>query len=201
MCKRTILMFKSGSEPMKSFVLRKMLFLFLLILVLACSLENPYKSNRIPVSSMKNHQVSNHFAIFLVKREQTGNAINIKIEDLQLETQPVLTDKDLKIYKWKDHSLELRRDFDFSGLLDYVPLSGLPFVVVANDERVYLGAFWTPISSQTAPIPSVMVLPMSPQNTIHIIAGYPDKTTNSQSDPRSDQLIYDALKSVGKLKE
>ena len=87
-------------------------------------------------------------------------------------------------------------------MLDNVPLSGLPFVVVANNKRVYLGTFWAPISSQMPSIPSVMVLPGSPQNTMHIVAGYhPDTIINSQSDPRSNQLIYDALKSVGKIKE
>ena len=151
---------------------------------------------------MKSNEVSNHFAIFLVKGDQTGNAIHTKIEDLQLEAQPVLTDKDLRVYKWKEHELELRKDFDLYEVLDYVPLSGLPFVVVADDERVYLGTFWSPVSSQIPSMPSVMVLPMSPQNTIHIISGYhPGKTTNSQSDPRSNQLIYDAIKSVGKIKE
>ncbi|MDR3587678.1 MAG: hypothetical protein P4L59_20555 [Desulfosporosinus sp.] len=185
---------------MKS-LLRKMLFLLLFIFILAGCTENSNNSNKIAVSSMKNNKVSNHFAIFLVKEDQTGNAINTKIEDLQLETQPVFTDKDLKIYKWKEHELELRKDFDLYEVLEYVPLSGLPFVVVANDERVYLGAFWTPLSSQTSSIPSIMVLPMSPQNKIHIIAGYPGKTTKSQSDPRSNQLIYDALKSVGRIKE
>ncbi|MDR3601757.1 MAG: hypothetical protein P4L49_14950 [Desulfosporosinus sp.] len=188
---------------MKS-LLRKMfsLFLLLFILVLVGCTENSNNSNKIAVSSLKSNEASNHFAIFLVKREQTGNAINAKIEDLQLETQPVLTDKDLKVYKWKEHILELRKDFDFNKVLDYVPLSGLPFVVVANDQRVYLGTFWTAISSQIPSLPSVMVLPMSPQNTIHIIAGYhPSNTTNSQFDPRSNQLIHDALKSVGKIKE
>ncbi|MGC7871321.1 hypothetical protein ACPUYX_07275 [Desulfosporosinus sp. SYSU MS00001] len=188
---------------MKKSLLIKMVPLFLLffILILAGCIEKSNDPNKIAVSSMKYNKVANHFAIFLVKGEQAGNAMNTKLEELRLETQPVLTDKDLKVYKWKEHELELRKDFDLYEVLDYVPLSGLPFVVVANDERVYLGAFWSPLSSQTSSIPSVMVLPMSPQNTIHIISGYPGKTTNSQSDPRGNQKIYDALKSVGKIKE
>lgn len=175
------------------------LLLFMLFLV-GCT-ENSNNPNKLAVSSIKNNNVNNHFAIFLVKGAQAGNAINTKIEDLQLETPPVLTDKDMKVYKWKEHELELRKDFDLYGVLGLVPLSGLPFVVVANDERVYLGAFWSPLSSQTSSVPAVMVLPMSPQNTMHIIAGYPGNTSNSQTDLRSNQLIYDALKSVGKIKE
>ena len=187
---------------MKSLLRKKFsLSWFLLIFILAGCNHNSNNSNEIAGSSMKSNKVSNHFAIVLVKRVQTGNAINSKIEDLQLETQPVLTDKDLMFYNWKEHELELRQDFDLNASLDYVPLSGLPFVVIANDERVYLGAFWSPLSSSLSSIPSITVLPMSSQNTMKIMAGYPDKTINSQSDPRSNQLIYDALKSVGKIKE
>jgi len=81
-----------------------------------------------------------------------------------------------------------------------VPTDGLPFIVIADDKRIYLGAFWTPISSQSSSIPVIEVPLMLPQNIIKIEAGYPGKIINSQSDPRSNQLINDALKSVGKIK-
>lgn len=155
-----------------------------------------------PESSVSNSKVTTHFAIVLVNGVKTSDAIKSNIEDLPLEAQPILTDKDLISYKWKEHELELRQDFVFKDSLDNVPLDGLPFVVIANDKRVYLGAFWTPISSLAANIPAITIWPSNIQkNVIKIDAGYPSGLADNKSDPRSNQLIYNALKSVGKIKE
>lgn len=143
-------------------------------------------------------KISNHFAIFLVKGVKTEDAMKAKLEELTLEKEPVITDKDLLSYKWEDHEVKLMKDFDINKHLDKVPVDGLPFVVIADDKRVYLGAFWTPISSLPSNVPVIEVPLMLPQNTLKIKAGYPNNI-NSQSDPRSKRIIYDALKSVGKI--
>jgi hypothetical protein len=192
---------RMGVENMMSSLRKKFCCFFLLLLLAIGGCANN-TNEKGPESNAKNTQVSVRFAIVLVKGVKTGDAIKSKIEDLQLETQPVLTDNDLISYKWKEHELELRQDFDFNGSLGTVPLDGLPFIVIANDKRVYLGAFWTPISSISSSIPTVMVMP--PQYTIgsriRIQDGYPGEI-NSKSDPRSNQIIYNALRSVEKISE
>lgn len=144
-------------------------------------------------------KISNHFAIILVKGVKTRDAIKSQLAELPLAAEPVLTDRDLLSYHWRKHQLELKPDFHLDRSVAQVPVDGLPFVVIADDQRVYLGAFWTPISSQAANIPVIMV-PFTAPNQIQIVLGYP-KQSNGQSDPRANQLIYEALISVAKLKE
>ena len=184
---------------MKSSLRKKFSSFSLLILffLTGCAGNTNNSNGIVSDSNVKSATDSTHFAIVLIKGAKTGDAIKSKIEDLKLDTEPVLTDKDLISYKWKEHELELRQDFDINKSLGKVPVDGLPFIVIADNKRVYLGAFWTPISSASSSIPVIMV----PQNPIKIDAGYPSKIINSQLDPRSNQLIYNALKYVGKIKE
>jgi hypothetical protein len=165
-----------------------------LLTVPGCGVDSAGKENKTGIST--------HFAIVLVKGVSTKDAIKTKLEDLPLENQPLLTDKDLNSYKWQEHELELKQDFKLADSFTNVPLNGAPFVIIADDTRVYLGALWTPISSLVANIPTIMVLPSDIQkNVIKIKSGYPGGTTDIKSDPRSNQLVYNALKSIGKLNE
>jgi len=86
---------------MKSSLRKIFYFLFFLLLsVIGGCTGNLDNSNEI-VSDMnlKSTEVSTHFAIVLVNGVKTGDAIKSKIEDLPLESRPVLTDKDLIFYK------------------------------------------------------------------------------------------------------
>lgn len=188
---------------MKSLLLKNFCCLFLLVLLITGCLGNLNSGQRFSGSNLKSTEVSDHFAVFLVRGLRTADAMKLKLEEVPVESQPVFTDKDLISYKWKEHELELRKDYDLNKSLGKVPLDGLPFVVFANGKRIYLGAFWTPLSSLASIIPAIMVMvPMMPQQTtIRIGAGYPDKMPNGQIDPRNDNLIYNALKSTGKLEE
>ena len=152
------------------------------------------------IDSTSDSNITTHFAIVLVKGLNTADAMKYKIEDLPLESQPILTDKDLISYKWKDHELELKQGFIFGDTIGHIPIDGLPFVLIANDKRIYVGAFWTPISSLSWNLPAITILP-SNKNVIQIAAGYPGGSPENKSDPRSNQQIYDALKSIGKIKE
>jgi len=57
----------------------------------------------------------------------------------------------------------------------------------------------TPISSIASNIPAITIWP-SNSKVIRLDAGYPGGPDDNKSDPRSNQLIYDALKSIGKIK-
>jgi len=68
-------------------------------------------------------------------------------------------------------------------------------VVVADGERIYLGAFWTSVSSISPPVPSVTVESMTAQGmTID-----PPVPPVPGPDPREDPRILRTLSETGKL--
>lgn len=109
----------------------------------------------------------------------------------------MLTDKEIRIYNWKEHAFTLEEGFSLEEKLDgKVPTSGKPFVVVADSERIYLGSFWTPISSLYIPdLPTIYSI-WSAGNDI---GTYTTKYGNEQGDPRADIRISESLKRLGKI--
>jgi hypothetical protein len=93
--------------------------------------------------------VANEFSIYLVKDLSTTEAMSKKLNDLSLETMPVLTDKEMKSYNWTNHEFIMREGISLEERLEgKVPSNGKPFVVVVDNERIYLGRFWATYSSQ-----------------------------------------------------
>ena len=136
------------------------------------------------------------FSIYLVKDLSTTKAMSKNLDELPLENTPVLTDKEIRIYNWKEHTFSLKEGFSLEEKLEgEVPLSGKPFVV-ADSERIYLGSFWTPISSLYIPeIPTIYSIWFKDnENDIYTI-----KYGNEQQDPRDDIRIYESLKGLGKI--
>jgi len=97
------------------------------------------------------------FSIYLVRNLSTTEAMSKNLDELPLENVPILTDKEIKIYNWKEHTFSLKEGFSLEEKLEgKVPLNGKPFVVVADSERIYLGSFWTLLSSLYMPeIPTI----------------------------------------------
>lgn len=81
--------------------------------------------------------------------------------------------------------------------LPSVGVYGLPFVVLADGERIYLGAFVTAVSSVGLSMPTITV-ELMPDASFTIEPGYPGGPAPSP-DPRSDPRILDVLASSGKL--
>jgi hypothetical protein len=85
-----------------------------------------------------------------------------------------------------------------------VPVQGLPFVVVANGQRIYLGTFFTGISSMSSAIPTIVVNKQimakdQPKDVLVIDRGYPMDSFGKGTDPRDDPRIKSALASLNKL--
>lgn len=146
----------------------------------------------------KDNKVStiNNFSIFVVKDLTTTEAMSKNLDDLPLENIPVFTDKEIRIYNWKEHVFTLKEGFSLEEKLEgKVPTSGKPFVLVADSERVYLGSFWTPISSLYIPgIPTIESIWFKGNEKDN----YTIKYGNEQQDPRADVRIYESLKGLGK---
>ncbi len=51
----------------------------------------------------------NEFSIYLVKDLSITEAIRKKLNDLPLETIPVLTDKEIRTYNWTEHEFTIRK--------------------------------------------------------------------------------------------
>ena len=81
--------------------------------------------------------------------------------------------------------------------------SGTPFVVVVNDERIYLGAFYSSISSIPCQAPVIVVdgRISDPKQSGYILSierAYPPDKGVGQ-DMRSDERIKTVLGKLGKL--
>jgi len=130
------------------------------------------------------------FALYLVKKRHT------ELEKAELADEPLLTERDIVRYDWATHTMEMTEE----GVkkLPRVGTRGKAFVIVADGQRCYRGAFWTPISSISHPNP--VVLPFGGRMR-KIERAYPSAEFAKGDDPRSDSRLLNVLKEVGKLRE
>ncbi len=121
------------------------------------------------------------------------------IDALELQGEPLLTTEDIQSYCWQDHSFTLTDDtavvFPSPGVY------GLPFVVVSDQERQYLGGFWTMLSSVAYFEPALYVDAMTERSSKkHVIEwGYPSGAAEEGKDPREKSTMKEALQMAGKL--
>ena len=134
-----------------------------------------------------------NFSVFLVEGLHTAQAMGRDLNDLQLQSTPLLTQEDLLSYDWQEHTFILK-DFNLEERLEgKVPLNGLPFVVVADDERIYLGTFWNHLSSlHLQDIPKIYSIWYAEieKDTYTI-------TNGGNKDPRNDQRIFESMVWLG----
>ena len=146
------------------------------------------------------------FELYLLADDQAHGAdiIDIPIDALELAESPLLTTSDLISYDRSTHAIELT-DGGFqkvTTLLESgVQVAGIPFVIISGGERLYAGAFWTPLSSQS--YDGVVIIDpafLSESNTIQITLGYPGVDFYSGADPRDNVRLMRALDAAGVLK-
>ena len=138
--------------------------------------------------SLKADEKTPSFAIYLVKEP------NEKIENAILESIPLITDKDIISYEWKDHIITLTEE----GAKKIPDKWGDEFIIVANGQRCYQGMFWSSLLSSIYSKPIINVFRKT--NVIKIKRAYPSEKYARGTDPRSDERIKNALEALGKLK-
>lgn len=142
------------------------------------------------------------FGIYLLSRNIPAVELPaVDINRLSLEANPIISTRDIISYDQTSHMIELTQEA-FTRILGInpIPVNGTPFVVCAGDQRVYTGAFWTPVSSVSYD-GVVIILPYNETVPgIHISLGYPGPGFFTGEDPRSDSRLMNALERVGKLK-
>ncbi|MFC1619395.1 hypothetical protein ACFL45_05565 [Candidatus Neomarinimicrobiota bacterium] len=122
-------------------------------------------------------------------------AADLPLDSLILTNEPIISLDEIKIYDWSDHSFSIKQAaYDRLKSLEDAGVSthGLPFVLVVDDERIYLGAFWPLYSSLIPLFPYIEVAPLRLE-----IQQWHD----SDPDPRYDPRIRDMLDAAGVLRE
>jgi hypothetical protein len=149
-------------------------------------------------SQSNNGKVS--FEIYIVKDINTAQAVDLNIDKLSIEDEPIITDEDISEYIWNDYKIILKKDERLKKRLEdklymKVPMSGKPYVVVCGGEKIYLGAFWTLLSSYSAPkCPTIVIDLIKDTDYLKVDFAY------DKGDKRKDDRIKEVFKSLGKLK-
>lgn len=143
--------------------------------------------------SAKNHD----FAIYLLAQDLPATELpKFDINELLLASEPLIGLDDITAYHQSNHLIELTPTA-YSRVQQLFPMpvrvNGIPFVVCVGAERIYTGAFWTPVSSLSYD-GVVIMQPLDPQaTTIQLALGYPAPEVFTGPDPRADPRIVKAL--------
>ena len=144
------------------------------------------------------------FSVYLLADEVPATELSIvDLDDLELEEAPILSGDDIITYSRDRHEIELTAEaYERIGQLFTLPakVRGIPFVVCVGADRIYAGAFWTPVSSLSFD-GVVICQPFDlDERVIRIGLGYPCLEAFAGNDPRSDLRILQSLEAAGKLR-
>ncbi len=131
----------------------------------------------------------------------------LDLNSLEIDPRPLMTDADIISYDWDKHLVRLEPGVLERMTPEKFDLKGNPFLVISNGERIYLGAFWTHISSygHYVPIISAGLFALTIQDDGSRIADAfvirPPFGTHDEppATPHKDPRIRAALEAVGKL--
>ena len=144
------------------------------------------------------------FAIYLLAQDIPATELSkIDINQLTLESRPLISSDDVTSYHKTNHIIELTPAAN-THIQQIFPkpvrVDGIPFVVCIGDERIYAGAFWTPVSSLSYDGVVIMQPWDTKETTIQIALGYPGPDAFTGTDPRADPRIMRVLERDNKLK-
>lgn len=140
---------------------------------------------------------NNDFAIYLLAQDLPATELsNFDINELMLESEPLIGIDDMIAYHKTNHIIELTPTA-YTRVQQIFPMpvrvNGIPFVVCVGEERIYTGAFWTPVSSLRYDGVVIMQPWDTKETTIQIALGYPVPDVFTGNDPRADRRILKAL--------
>lgn len=175
------------------------IFLALILLGLVLSACQPQAEDE--PEDIKGHR----FAIYLVRDTQISGqgAQRVDIDSLSLVETPLIIIDDIVSYDWDKHEMNLTEEAYLSFVTLFMaglPSDGVPFVVEAQQQRVYVGAIFSPFSSQS--FDGVVVLqPFDPSGQpLNFSLGYPSEDNFTGEDPRNDIRILEAFEAAGILR-
>jgi len=201
--------------------MKKILNLFIILFLLSPILTSCNNTAKVKSSDSKpkTNEAStkktpkNKIAIYLVKDMSTSNAKKTSLDKIPLESEPFITEKDIPSYYWRSSIITIS-ETKLNYLLSVTPTDGKPFVLTVNDERIYLGVFWSPDSSVNTPSNIHIIRLSSGADIIDKLEndGYsitpqqgevplPTFAPSDWKDSKNEKILYNALKDAGILKE
>jgi hypothetical protein len=146
----------------------------------------------------------NTFAIYLFAGPIDARTLAHEQEEwkqLPLSSVPLISDADIISYDFSNHAMRIGSEA--LKRLPKPPVTGTPFVVVVNGERIYQGAFYTSASSIPYSQPVIVVDSPTPaqaqrSDLLLIQRAYPAQMARGE-DLRSDERIKSALSKLKKL--
>jgi hypothetical protein len=122
--------------------------------------------------------------------------------DIELAEFPIISEDDLDSYDWDTHTLHLR-DSIWLKIPRPRRSVGTPFVLVVDGTPIYVGAFWSRLSSFACPGPVIVseYFGHDERDSIHLAIrlgyGPPDE---GFPDPRNSEQLKKVLAELGKLR-
>ncbi|APV43470.1 hypothetical protein Dform_00107 [Dehalogenimonas formicexedens] len=138
------------------------------------------------------------FAIYLTKND-ISPAMLPAMNYIGLADAPLISGDDVVSYNAETHEIRLSDQAFIKITQIEVPTAGKSFVVCVDKQIMYVGAFWTPISSQSFDGITIMKPLTTDPKTITVRLGYPIASFFKGYDQRSNPKIIDALEKAGKL--
>lgn len=121
--------------------MKSIVIIMIFILMFSCS------KSQIPTEPYSDGS----FAIYFLKDPSItmNHLISMDLSELQLESTPWLSDKDISFYDWSSHCIYLKNDkrhffpdWENNKFNEFPPeWADKPFVVTANREKYYIGYF------------------------------------------------------------
>ncbi len=149
--------------------------------------------------SFSQNDIDPEFSMYLVKNCDICSCDpgGYNIDSLELHSLPLLTSHDLISYNWNEHILSLK-DSSSNQLKNIINndsggLHNKFFVVMAGNERIYLGVIWSVFSSAMTCYPYI--------SSPFISRSIQFSKYTELVDPRNDDRIRNALKIDGILEE
>lgn len=177
-------------------MIKKSSFLLIIIIFFLSSCQTKILQTPLPEGEA--------FELFLIADSQMsgGDIQKYELSELPLAEEPLIVTEDIARYNWDAHSFDLTDEAYqkvLSGLSGSIRMSGMPFVIISNGERLYAGAFWS-LASSLSYDGVVILQPVDPaRSPLFIKLGYPTCDFFTGEDPRSNPLLKQALENVGLL--
>jgi len=142
--------------------------------------------------------IESDFSIFLTKSMELQ--LDSDINKVELESVPLLTTTNISFYDFSTHCIYLTesRDKIYSDLVDenntFKEIYH-PFVLIAQNERIYMGWLWSPFKTSMGTFgPSIFDTDYFPEDVIQIFSIEPYNFLRYEmSDVRDDDRIKRAL--------
>ena len=171
-----------------------------LLLILAIGITACVPQVNSPASAAE----AEAFELYLLADDQIRGyqLADTALADLELAETPLLTTADIVTYQRDTHTIELT-DAGFEKVTNLLAegfqVAGIPFVILAKGERIYAGAFWSRLSSQSFDGVVIIDPVFREGQAITIELGYPGSDFFTGADPRDDARLMDALDEAGVL--